>query len=271
VSLLWRRRSIERAVAGLLPVADERRLREHLGRCPGCQSHYDRLSLAARALAGDASVPSSSAASRQRARLVLALTGATGGPVARSRRRVLAIGAPAVAAVGLAGLWLALRPPITQPDAVTWRGPVESQAATVRASLLVFASPKGAAERRVHMVAEFPGSVEGTVSADEYVQFTYRHGMERAFVNLWGVDAAGAIRRYFPRPGSPATPLPPTRDARPLGPSVDLGRHPVGPLRLHAFFSDGPLDEGRVRDALARREGSALGAHEITGTLLVKP
>jgi hypothetical protein len=163
---------------------------------------------------------------------------------------------------------------------IRWRGDSDQNAGAARASLLVYASPKGPeAGRQVRMVAEFPGSHEGAISRGDYVQFTARHDLPRAFVTLLGLDASGTVHCYFPRPGTPAQPHPPGGSAGPLGPSLDLGSsHPPGPLRLLALFSDQPLDEARVRQAIAAAKAPgtqgwsvALPGHRVTGLLLVRP
>ena len=287
MSLPWRRRAIERAAAGLLPAAQERRLRDHLARCSRCRVYYDQLTSTARALAGAPAQATREQIARQRERLALAI-GAPPGPAPRavpgSRRWLLAL-TPALAAAVLVVAMRARRPdqPATLQPAgsdIRWRGAGDGTAGVGQASLLVYASPKGPdAQRQVRMVAEFPGSHEGVVSRQDYVQFTARHDFPRVFVTLLGLDARGTIHRYFPRPGTPARPHPPGASAGPLGPSLDLGSsHPPGPLRLLALFNDQPLDEAQIRRAIAeapppaaRGWSLALPGHQVTGLLLVRP
>ncbi|MBI3184912.1 MAG: zf-HC2 domain-containing protein [Myxococcales bacterium] len=95
MSLLLRRREIERAVAGELDATAELRLRAHLGGCESCRGHYDALSLAARALRGAAQATEDQSR-RELARLEEAL--AAPPP------------SPAVAGGSPSWLWLGFRP-----------------------------------------------------------------------------------------------------------------------------------------------------------------
>ena len=166
MSVLVHGRAIRRAVAGELSEPAERRLRAHLRACEACRARYDELARVAEALATQGQ--RSSAATRERARLVAALglepgevaaaaegTGERLSPTPRLRRPVWAV---ALLVPAAAALWLVVRPapapPGTRPAppdsegrAVTWRGvPVASpsgEEAAPPAALLVFASRKG--------------------------------------------------------------------------------------------------------------------------------
>jgi anti-sigma factor RsiW len=298
VSLLFHRHDIARAVAGDLPPAREKKLREHLHGCARCRAYYDRLSALA-----DALNPARGAA-RAQARLAEALDdaappalGATATATASalgspSRRRLWAasfILAPAAIIV----LW-AVRghhPPAPNgtPEEVTLRGETDavpasgasSAPAVAGPSILVYASRRTGPTTHapVRLVSSLPGSGEGRVSLADYIQFSVGGLRSPAYLTIVGVDAEGGVHRYVPRAGGGVQQVQPAEGPTVVGPSFDLGQgHHPGRLRLIAAFSAQPLGS----DALAaltrvdgsRPDGAAPGAapgQVITGLLIVEP
>jgi hypothetical protein len=286
--LVVRRKAIARALAGELAPAEEQGLRAHLARCARCRAHYDRLALAAEAIATSAGGEARVAARRERARLEAALAGASGGalaaPAPRRRARRWLPAALALAPAAAAIVWIVrVAPPPSPGDAapaVTFRGGAPDGAAPP-AGLLVYASRKegAAGHGPVRLVADLPASGEGRLSLSDYMQLSVRGLRAPAFVTVVGVDDGGEVHVYVPRPGAaPARAAP--RDApASLGPSIDLGRgHRPGRLRLYALVSGEPLDEARVRAAAARLDRGRPGAPpldlpvpQVAGLLMIEP
>jgi len=277
MTLLLRRRTIERAVAGTLSGTEELRLRAHLASCERCRAFYDELSRAALALDPEG------AADRERARLE-ALLDASPSPEAAPAplrpRLPLRWAIPVAGLVAVAAGFLLLpRAPRVGGEGVLERGAADANEPVPAGHLLVWAKPK-AGPGDLRLVAEFPGAGEGRVSRDEWVQLSCRHALPQAFVYVVGVDAQGALHRYWPREGVPEAPLASAEQAVALGPSFDLAaRHPAGPLRLYTFFAERPADLAALEQALRRRasqpaDGEAALARlpsHVVGVLLVEP
>ncbi len=285
MSLLFHRRTIERAVAGDLSPADETRLRAHLRGCAPCRAYYDGLSATAEGLAASGGRVGEE---RERARLLVALGSqpAAGnarapgrsGPRARRWWPAALLIAPAAAAL----LLLARPTPHDASSDVTWRGGgAATEATAVPATLLVYASRResGGDPGPVRLVADLPASGEGRVTLSDYVQFSVRGLRSAAFTTVLGIDDAGALHLYAPRPGTPPVATAPSDRPVPVGPSVDLRRgHRPGRLRLYALFSAAPVDEARLRAAAARVDPTRPGVPpldlplpQLSGVLLVSP
>jgi Putative zinc-finger len=243
---LWRhRRTIARAIAGELSPPAETRLRGHLAGCATCRAHYDRLSLAAEALAPGTSQR------RAQARLQAALVAparAAPGAVARPALRWLRW-TPLVLAPAAALLFLVRPMPPPSPE-IAWRGHVEP--ASTALGLLVYASRRvegGVAQ--VRLVADLPGSGEGQLYLDDYVQFSVRALRQASYVTVVGLDEAGDVHVYAPRPDTPPRPVAPDVAPTTLGPSVALSvKHRPGRLRLFAVASAAPVDVAELSAAV---------------------
>jgi hypothetical protein len=266
VSLLLHKGEIARAVLGELSPPDEERLRVHLRACAACRGHYDALAGAKQAVGGGAGE-----AARERARLFAALEGRAPAPARRSRAWLGAglVLAPAAAIV----LWLARPAPDT---GVTMRGGAETSAPRPAATVVLYASRKtGPATRGpLRLVGELPGSGEARVSLDDYLQLAVRGLRAPAHVRVAIVDAAGAARTLvgdtLVTPKSGGVPVT-------LGGSVDVARAlAAGSARIVALFSDAPLDEAAVRDAVARLDparverGAGPRASVVSGSLVIE-
>ncbi len=286
MSLLLHRRAIARAAAGDLSLAAETRLRAHLRECAACRAHYDALRATAEGLAASGGRIGEE---RARARLMAALGGeAAGGgapPPARAVSRARRWWPAALLVPAAAALVLLVRPaprgPGQAPNDVTWRGAGASEATAVPATLLVYASRRGSGgdPGPVRLVADLPASGEGRVTLSDYVQFSVRGLRSPMFTTVVGIDDAGTVHLYAPRPGSPPVAAAPGDRPVALGPSVDLQRgHRAGRLRLYALFSPAPVDEARLRAAAARVDPTRPGVPpldlplpQLSGVLLVSP
>ena len=266
MSLLLRKRDIERAILGELAPADEARLFEHLHRCAPCQARYDELTQVKSFVDGAAV-----AHARARARLVAAVDRLPGGRgpqerPERSRRSrwlpALFVLAPAAAIV----VWIAkpAAPPNKTVDEVTMRGGADPTTTTTP-TLIVYASRKTGPARHgpVRLVAELPGSGEARVSLSDYLQLGVRGLRAAAHVRVAGLDDHGSVHDYLPD----TVALPAARTSA-VGRSVELARdHAPGTVKVVALFSDAPVSDGAVADALAGR-GSA---RVVTGALVIEP
>lgn len=267
MSLLLRERDIERAVLGELTPADEMRLFEHLHRCARCQARYDELTQVKSFVDGAAV-----AHARARARLVAAVDRRPGGRGPqerqdRSRRSrwlpALFVLAPAAAIV----VWIA-KPagPLNKTgDEVTMRGGADPTPTTATPTLIIYASRKTgpAGHGPVRLVAELPGSGEARVSLSDYLQLGVRGLRAAAHVRVAGLDDHGYVHDYLPD----TVALPAARTLA-VGQSVDLARdHAPGRVKVVALFSDAPVSDGALTDALAGR-GSA---RVVMGALIIEP
>ncbi len=282
MSLLFRRRTIARAVAGDLPPETEATLRAHLRGCARCRGYYDQLSGTAEGLSLSSSARV--ADTRARGRLLAALGGETapempGAPATRATRARRWWGAALLIAPAAAALLFLARPAPRHLANVTWRGGDEGTAPP--AALLVYASRKGGGGNPgpVRLVADLPASGEGRVTLSDYVQFSVRGLRTVMFTTVLGIDDTGGLHLYAPRPGTPPVALRPGDRPVSLGPSVDLQRgHRAGQLRLYALFSPEPIDEARLRAAAARVDPASPGVPpldlpvaQVSGVLLVSP
>ena len=288
MSLLLHRRVIARAIAGELSARAELALREHLSGCAPCREHYDSLARVGAALASRNA--QGRAADRARARLVAALPAPAvldHRDEARARPRLprWAWGALGIVPVLTAALLL-LRPvtsptpPLPPTPYVANRGGERTEA-SAPAVLLIFASHKDPARGHgpVRLVAELPGSGEGRVSLDDYVQFSVRGLHAPAFVTVVGVDDAGEVHTYVPRAGAAPPHITPAASATSLGASIDLARgHRPGRLRLYGLLSAEPLSPERVRAAAAQLDRGRPGAPaldlavpQVAGLLTIEP
>lgn len=156
MTLLFRRRQLEAAVAGELSAHDDAEVLVHVRGCVSCRAHYDALVLAQRALEG---VPVSRVElERERRRLEASLSGAPA-----RRRNVMPVLVPALALA--AALIFFVARPDDVPE-VTERGGDEAAAPFV---VSVYAKSKeGSAKAR--LAAELPASGEARVSARDWVQ-----------------------------------------------------------------------------------------------------
>ncbi|HET6279879.1 MAG TPA: zf-HC2 domain-containing protein [Polyangia bacterium] len=278
MSLLLHRWAIARAVAGELPEAKERTLRTHLAGCAACRAHYDRLSLAAEAIAPAATHR------RERLRLQAALNPATQAPVPalesfdwlRWLRWTPLLLAPAAA------LFLLVRParPPSPRDTfdgksqIAWRGRADAVASEV--GLLVYAGRRSdGGVTPVRLVADFPGSGEGSLHLDDYVQFSVRGLRQASYVTVAGLDERGEVHVYAPRPDAPARPVEPGAKPVTLGPSINLSvKHHAGRLRLFAVATSAPLGSADITAAIRRAGFSgtlALPGSQAAGLLAITP
>lgn len=286
---LWRfRGTIARSVAGDLPPPAERSLRDHLRGCAACRGYYDQLARVSEALAPE------TARRREQARLLAALTGAaplatapspSSSPSSAGAWRWLRwsplVLAPAVALLLLirpatppeldGGLHPGERLP---PGEITWRGSPETSSAGL--GLLVYAgrrSDGGVAP--VRLVADLPGSGEGRLSLDDYVQFSVRGLRQPAYVTVVGLDQAGQVHVYAPRPDTAPRPLPADAGPHVVGPSIALSvKHQVGRLRLFAIATPAPPNATDVAAAVKRAgfsDALALPGTHATGLLAITP
>jgi len=283
---LWRyRRAIERAVAGVLPAAAERTLRAHLAGCTACRAHYDHLAVAAEALAPAATHR------HERLRLQAALNQTihparmpvpTSAQSSVQRLRWLRWTPLLLAPV--AALFLLVRPTRTpspgdmldgtRPGEIAWRGRADAPATEI--GLLVYAGRRAdGGVTPVRLVADFPGSGEGKLHLDDYVQFSVRGLRQASYVTIVGLDERGEVHMYAPRPDVPARPVAP--DARPvtLGPSINLSvKHHTGRLRLFAVATTAPVGGADVMAAVRRAGFSgtlALPGMQAAGLLAITP
>jgi len=280
MSLLWRRRSIARAAAGLLSPAAEASLRAHLRRCTTCRRHYDALVLVAGAAddAGEGRV----AARRAQVRLAQALGVAATG---RTRWRWLVPATVLPLAGAAAALLLYLRAPA---DQVTLRGDDDSAAAEARReaaraalSLRFYARrkapPAGATPPPVRLLGTLPASGELRASHADELQIGYSGLREPRHLLLLGLDERGIIHRYHPAPGAAGAPLHPTGEARLLGETIDLrATHPSGRVLLWAVVGKTPPEPGPAEAALRdRARGVTAETHfsgpGFGGTLWIEP
>ncbi|MFL5304809.1 MAG: anti-sigma factor family protein [Polyangia bacterium] len=287
MSLLFHRRTIGRAVAGDLSIAEETRLRAHLRRCAACRAYYDGLSATA---AGLAASGGRVAEERARARLVAALgtqpaVGGARAPGMRAPRARRWWPAALLIAPAAAALLLVARPaphaPTQARTDVTWRGGADDEAMAVPATLLVYASrrARGGDPGPLRLVADLPASGEGRVTLSDYVQFSVRGLRSAMFTTVVGIDDAGALHVYAPRPGTAPVATAPSDRPVTVGPSVDLQRgHRPGRLRLYALFSPVPVDEARLRAAATHVDPTRPGVPpldlplpQLSGVLLVSP
>lgn len=267
MSLLLRKRAIERAVLGELPPPEAEGLRRHLSGCDACRAHYDRLTLAKEALDGGAS-----AQARERDRLLAALD-KPAAPAARPARRPLfgavLILAPAAALV----LWFARPVPPVVPDEVTLRGGATEER-PAPATLVVYASRKTGPTTHgpLRLVGELPGSGEARLSLADYLQLGVRGLRAAAHVRVVGVDEAGGLHDFVRDAAAAAGDR-----ASTLGGSIELAQgHTSGRLRLVALFGKDAIDEKAVRDAVARLatpEATRAPAPDgvVTGLLVIEP
>lgn len=160
MSLLFRRRSIEAAVAGALEVEAERSLRQHLSSCDACRAHYDALTLSARA-ATEHGQGTGAELARERARLEALVAPK---PRTRSAPRWAVIALPVSLAASLAFVAFLQH----EPDVVE-RGGTEAPAAPF--SISIYAKPQSG-DAPVRLVAELPASGEASLSANDWLQVT---------------------------------------------------------------------------------------------------
>lgn len=155
MSLLFRRRSLERAVQGELAAADDVALLRHLAGCSACRHHYEALLLAQRALEGQP--VSRVELERERRRLELALAPTTQGKTRRAWALV-----PAVAALLALGVLVAR---VSEPTIVE-RGGDDGALPFV---VSVYAKPKEE-NGKTRLAAELPISGEARISTRDWVQ-----------------------------------------------------------------------------------------------------
>jgi hypothetical protein len=282
LSLLFHKRAIEQAINHELSSSEESRLRSHLARCASCRHYYDSLTVGARLLRGGLEVTRTEE-QREWMLLTAALDapelGAQWAQGPRARWRWAAVLAVPAVALLLAAVWVGPQLWSRQRPRVTFRG--FERRAESQAEVLVYAQKKQEGPKGpVRLVADLPGSGEGQLSRDEYVQFTIHHRLPYdAYVALVGVDESGAVHTYAPQPGSVAVSIPATGAGKSLAPSVDLSvSHRPGLMRLYAVFSPQPLSPQEVEQA-AKETGKDLriskrlaipgAVEQVTGLFLI--
>jgi hypothetical protein len=256
MSLVWRRRTIARAVSGELSAPAEARLRRHLARCAPCRRHYDALSLVAMAVAPQAGT----ARARERLRAALGSTAPRSTPPAGRRwaRRVPLLLLP-VGALALYLVWPRAPEIVWRGDGSAARDDMRAVAARASLSLRLYARRRPG-PGPVRLVGEVPGSGELHVTAREEVQLAYAGLTEARHLVLFGIDDQKRIHRYYPRAGN-AAPLSPTREPRLLGPPLDAAELPRGRLRLVAVVTKMPVDSAAA-EAQAQRAPNSDSAFE---------
>ena len=233
---LWRFRGrIGDAVLGELTGADELALFAHLRTCTDCRAHYELLEGAARALSPER------AASRERARLVAALTPAQ--PV-RPRQTVAFRAALAIRAMVVLAVILWPR----APEDVGLRG--GDRPAMVAAALLLYARDTDGGA--VKLVADFPLAGRARLSRDQQAQFFVRHPWQRARVVVWATSVEGARHDW---------------------PAVEVDQTRAGSAPVGESFSLAALSAGswRLTTVLSELGGDAGASIELAGTLEVGP
>jgi len=291
MSLLFRKRSIARAVAGELSHQSAESLRGHLRGCAPCRAHYDEL-MGTLVLLNPAG-----AADREKARLMRALDQV---PVGGRQDDAATLGTSARPAVPPRRFWIPLvlvptgafaawmfaslrAPAPTLPDDdIVWRGStgdVQAQAQAPAETLLVYASRRASQGARdpVRLAGEIPASGECRVSVEDYVQFSAKGLRTPAHVTIAARDTSGRVQILIPRPGANAPLLQPAAVPKAIGPSLDLKPTGlVGVVRLYAVFSAKELDDVALQAAIAATTVVDAGArnssvHMTTGTLLITP
>jgi hypothetical protein len=151
--------------------------------------------------------------------------------------------------------------PQTDPR-VALRGAGDEAAPPVR--LLLHAVSKGPPPGPLRLVAELPGAGEARLSRRDYLQLGYAGLAGPGYLTVVAVGQDGQVHRYLPRGAGPAARVEPAAEARGLGPSVDLGQHRPGRLRVFAVLSPRPIDSARV-EAAAAKAGVRAGALDLPG------
>lgn len=249
MSLWWRRRSIERAVAGELSGAEENALRRHLAGCEACRGHYDQLTRAARALGAREGA-------REEARLMAAI-GAPVAPAAPERRAGVpwAFTVVPVAASILFAVLIWQRPGLEELDGVQLRGEGSEDAS--RVALRVYAQGKDPGAP-VRLVADFPGAREGRISVRDRVQFRVADPKGRAHVRIVAIDASGVVQVYAPRE------------------TVQMESLRPGKARVWALFPERPIESDALRAAAPgdpSRDDARFNvdAEQVSGVLILDP
>lgn len=208
-----------RFTTGVLPEAEEAALRTHLRGCAPCRHLYDQAAVLEQTLAGDVLPPAAIERLRPPA-------------VARRRPAAVVVGVALATAAAAAGLFLALRPPPTEPEFTARSGEVKGRKAWI--SLYV---------RRAGQVSPAPEVLHPSDGLQ--VAWTALREAEVGFLAVAGRDAAGQVQWYFPawlRPEYAPVSLPIT----PGGAAVELPEvvfiePAAGPLEVCALFSQKPL------------------------------
>lgn len=242
------RRLIERHFTLSIRPADERRMREHLPACASCRAYYEQHLLLAQI---DPEAPGPA----ERLRVGLGLRA----PKLWLPLRVLGGGAALAAA---AALLLLLLPrgeratPVARLEAErTGEAFVARGTATdALAALAVFEIDAQDNPRSLDPGASIPASAE--------LSFAYRNRSDNRYLMVFGVDAVGEVRWYFPAWTNPAEP--PSAIAIDAAPTprelAEAVRHPLppGPLVLYGLFLPAPRDVREVERAIATAPDRAL-------------
>jgi hypothetical protein len=279
-------RALETLARGALARDDWRALRAHVRECAACRGSYDRAVLAARLLEGGA------ARLHLPARMELALIEEAVLEVAapeRSRgqivgawirnffaapRRWVPVAAAAVAIGVVTPVALRLLDESAGPERVRppQAGSLLSGADHEFQARGDVAAPRPAGVLRVFCLsgpqvrALEPG---GACGANDRMRFTFLNVGRFRHLFLVGVDGAGALKWYAPRP-----PLAASIDApalasghAPVGPTFRVGvNHRAGAIRVFAIVSDSPVSSAEV--SVAARSWHADQARGVDGPTL---
>jgi hypothetical protein len=273
---VWRWKSrIARAVAGDLSVAEDARLRRHLGTCRACRDLYDDLVATAEGLVqrgrGDGT---RHAAEREARRLREALTPR---PTARPRRVMVWGSLAALPAAALVFVVVKVRTPrtasVTEPPAgVVWRGGAATEGPPASLpTVLLFASRNLGDGRHgpVRMVGEIPGSGEATVTTADFLQLAVRNLRRTTWPAVLARTESGDVRVLWPSAGREGRLDPGGKETLPLGPSLDLAASGLtGKLTLCVLLADVPPTP---RELWPKACDGAGGTAAVHGLLLVTP
>jgi hypothetical protein len=206
---------VDRHFAAAIAPRDERALRGHLEGCPGCRARYERYLLLGRL---DRRVPSA----EDRLARGLGL----------SRRRAWA--RPVVVALSLAAVLIALQLRANRSPDYAARGGALSDP---EEALYVYRIAAGGPPQPV---------IDGAIRPGDELAFAYRNRAGWPRLLVYAIDDAGRMYWYHPGWTDAA--------AAPIAVAIDAGpdRHelpeaiahalPPGGLRIHALFTDEPID-----------------------------
>ena len=174
MSLTRQRKEIEQAVAGVLPLEDEQKLRAHLAGCEECRRHYDLLTMQARMLAGGPE-PAKGADDRELGRLMAALNPRPA--PARSRGWLPALAFAAASAAVFLLLFGLPKAGTGEPD-VVWRGAADAGASEESFALSMFAAPLDGG--KLEQKANVPLDPTARIGRDQWIAFA-PHEASRKF------------------------------------------------------------------------------------------
>lgn len=225
--------------AGTLEPDEAEAVRAHLRGCAPCRDEYDALATTAQAVFGDA------AHAGAKARLLATLEKPAVAPAPTRSRWWLAL--PVAAAASLVAVLVVPRV-IRQRELeeITWRG---DDGARAPFGLAVYAQGH---DGKVRLVANFPGSGEGTVRRGELVQVKAKG---RDDVELWVTGASGVPKRWRYEEG-----------ARELG-----GEFGLWSLGFQGLVRKPGVTDAQISEALISGQHTDVAEHFVRGVVVVEP